>query len=96
MARVVLRRAAIGDLREIASYIARDNPERAESFVDEIEAACQVWADVPLAGSDRSDIDVGLRSFPHGNYVIFYRPRTDGISVVHVIHSKRDVKQIFG
>lgn len=28
-----------------------------------------------MAGRDRSEIAEGVRSFPFGNYVVFYRPR---------------------
>lgn len=94
MARVVFRRAAIADLDAIAAYIAQDNPARALSFVAEIETACSVWAESPMAGRDRFEIAEGLRSFPFGNYVIFYRPRADGLTVLHVIHGKRDIRQL--
>lgn len=94
MARVVFRRAAVADLDAIAAYIARDNPARALTFIAEIETACTVWAETPLAGRDRSEISAGLRSFPFGNYVIFYRPRPDGLTIVHVVHGKRDQRQM--
>ena len=32
-----------------------------------------------------------LRSFPFRRYVIFYLPLPDGIDVVRVLHSARDV-----
>jgi toxin ParE1/3/4 len=95
MARVVFRRAAVADLDAIAAYIAQDNPARALSFVAEIETACRVWAETPLAGRGRSEIAEGLRSFPFGNYVVFYRPRPDGLTVVHVVHGRRDHLPIF-
>jgi plasmid stabilization system protein ParE len=38
---VILSRAAIDDLREIGAYIARDNPERADAFIDELERRCR-------------------------------------------------------
>jgi toxin ParE1/3/4 len=82
--------AAVADLDAIPAYIAQDNPVRALSFVAEIETACTVWAETPLAGRGRSEITEGLRSFPFGNYVVFYRPRPDGVAVVHVVHGRRD------
>ena len=91
MARLVLERAAVEDLGAIADFIARDNPSRAYSFIDEIKDACRAWAENPLAGRARPEISQGLRSFPHGNYVVFYRPLADGIAVLRVLHGKRDV-----
>jgi hypothetical protein len=35
-----------------------------------------------------------LRSFPVGRYVVFYRPQDDGIDVVRVLHSARDIESI--
>ena len=95
MPHVVIKRTAIADLKSIAGYIARDNPSRAISFIEEIRVAIRIWAENPLAGRERSDIAEGLRCFPHGNYVVFYRPRRDGLTVVHVLHGKRDVRQLF-
>lgn len=95
MARVVYRRKALSDLETIATYISQSDLERALSYVTEIETACQLWADCPLAGRDRSDIRPDLRSFPHGNYIVFYRPRADGLTVVRVLHAKRDARRLF-
>lgn len=42
-------------------------------------------------GRDRNELAKDLRSFPLGRYVIFYMPDTNGITVVRVIHSARDI-----
>jgi plasmid stabilization system protein ParE len=52
--RVEFSPAAQFDLIEIASYIARDNPARAYSYVDELEATCQNLSDHPELGPARS------------------------------------------
>jgi len=36
-----------------------------------------------------------MRSFPFGRYVIFYVPLEDGIDVVRVLHSARDIDAVF-
>lgn len=74
--RLELSPAADADLTAIASSIARDNPPRALTFVDELEAACAKLLDFPQSVADRSEIRAGLRSKPHGNYVIFYSSAT--------------------
>ena len=38
-----------------------------------------------------SDIAANLRSFPTTSYVLYYRPMTDSIELVRVLHSARDV-----
>ena len=95
MGRLKFRRTAVFDLNGIFDYIAQDNPKRAHSFVGEIEDTCRIWSDTPFAGHNRSDLSTGLRSFPHGNYVIFFRPMKDGIAIIRVLHAKRDLSRLF-
>ncbi|WP_413207494.1 type II toxin-antitoxin system RelE/ParE family toxin [Rhodospirillum sp. A1_3_36] len=92
MAKAVYSRAAVADLKTIARYIAQDNPERSGSFVHEIRVRCGKRADFPMSGQSRPDIAPGMRSFAHGAYVVLYMPLEDGISVVRVIHSSRDIR----
>jgi toxin ParE1/3/4 len=47
-------------------------------------------------GRAREELAADLRSFPFGRYVIFYMPAQDGIDVVRVLHSARDVDAAFG
>jgi toxin ParE1/3/4 len=42
-------------------------------------------------GRARPELAPDLRSFPFGRYVIFYMPLSDGIDVVRVLHSARDI-----
>jgi toxin ParE1/3/4 len=49
----------------------------------------------PMMGRARDEIEQGLRSFPFGRYVIFYMPSDDGIDVVRVLHSARDIDAVF-
>jgi toxin ParE1/3/4 len=48
----------------------------------------------PRAGRLRPELAPELRSFPVGRYVVFYRPQDDGIDVVRVLHSARDIESI--
>ena len=45
----------------------------------------------PLAGRTRFELMSGLRSFPVGNYIIFYVPVPDGIEVLRVMSRWQDV-----
>lgn len=93
-ARCIFATKAETDLAEIGDYIAKDNPLRGISFVDEIEATCQRLAEMPGMGSARPELRPGLRSFAHGNYVILYRPVEGGVEIVRVLHSARDVRKL--
>jgi toxin ParE1/3/4 len=44
----------------------------------------------PHGGPRREDLAPGLRFYPVGNYLIFYRPGDDGIILVRVLHGARD------
>jgi toxin ParE1/3/4 len=86
--------AANADLVDIASFIARDNVPRAITFVDELEAACARLIDFPESGVARPDLRVGLRSKPHGSYVIFYSTMDTGIRIERILHGARDIGAI--
>ena len=45
----------------------------------------------PLAGRERGELRKGLRSFPVGNYVVFYQPVADGIEIIRVMHGRQDI-----
>ena len=62
------------DLQEIGDYIARDNPQRAASFVGELLAHSQRIAEHPEAYPARPELSEGLRSCAHQCYVISFRP----------------------
>lgn len=42
-------------------------------------------------GRLRGELATGLRSFPVGRYVIFYRALSNGIEIVRVLHGARDL-----
>ena len=52
-------------------------------------------ASQPMMGRARNELVADLRSFPYGRYIIFYIPIDDGIDVVRVLHSSRDVDAVF-
>ena len=45
----------------------------------------------PSAGRARDDLAPKIRSFPVGNYIVFYLPLSDGIEVVRVLHGRQDI-----
>jgi len=51
-------------------------------------------AESPSAGRTREEFQPGLRSFPVGSFVVFYRPIEDGILVVRVLHGARDIPEL--
>jgi toxin ParE1/3/4 len=50
----------------------------------------RLFARNPEAGTRRDEVDVGVRGFPVGNYIVYYREVSDHIVVSRVLHGKRD------
>jgi toxin ParE1/3/4 len=93
---LVITDAARADLVRIADWIARDNPRRAISFIDELEAICR---QIPAAPRSHALVPAwegrGIRRAVHGNYLIFYRVDHDQIVVIHILHGARDYDAVF-
>ncbi len=79
------------DLQKIGRYIGKDNSARAGTFIRDIHKKSEAYAVHPDMGRDRSDLAKGIRSFPHGDYVIFYRRYRNGIQIVRVFNGYRDI-----
>jgi len=92
MARVIRSPLAEEDYREIWRYIAQDNPDAADRVLRRIDEKLLLYADNPLIGTSRESWSPGVRSFPVGNYVVFYRIVAEGIELVRVLHGMRDLK----
>ena len=96
MAQILFTPIATDDLEQIWVYIAENaRKETANKFLLEIKKKCEMIAEFPESGRVRHELLINLRSFPFKKYVIFYLPLTDGIEVLRIIHSSRDVSQIF-
>lgn len=66
------------------------------SFIDELEARCAGLLQYPEAGSMRDELRPGLRSRPHGRYIIFYTPQSAVVRVERILHDSRDTGAEFG
>ena len=93
---VFYAKAARADLRDIALYIAGDNPVRAYSFVDELRDAALKAAERPESFPARGELAPGVRAARHGRYLIFFIYEADKIEVLRVLHGARDLAQAFG
>jgi toxin ParE1/3/4 len=87
--------AASEDLDEIWLFIAQDDPDAADRFIRTILSRFPTLASMPYIGRHREELSARLRSFPVGNYVIFYRPIDDGIEVARILHGARDFPPLF-
>lgn len=92
MPRIIQRPLALQDLDEIWDYIAVDNPEAADQFVDMIEEKSRLLAKFPKIGASCENLHLALRYLPVGKYLIFYLSIDDGIEIVRVLHGARDLE----
>jgi toxin ParE1/3/4 len=79
------------DLDSIWNFIASDSVRAADRQIARIGEIFEMLMLNPLAGRERRELRAGLRSFPAGNYVIFYVPVFDGIEIVRVMHGRQDI-----
>lgn len=95
MARVEKLPAARADLKEIWQYIADDSPQEADQFLETLGEKMDLLSKNPKTGRERRELAPHLRSFPVGNYVIFYRPLGEGtgIKVVRVLNAAQDITE---
>lgn len=94
MSHLRFTRLAQEDLTEIGDYISKDNPSAALNFINRIKERCTALTNCPGTGRKRDEIIQNLRSATEGDYVIFYHAITDGIEILRIIHSKRDINKI--
>ncbi len=92
MAGYVISPAGRQDLIDIWTEIARDNLDAAERLLDRFEAAFQRLAEFPGMGSNRPDlIDLPVRFWTLGNYLIIYRAERSPIEIVRVLSAYRNI-----
>lgn len=95
MASVTRTKTADRDLRGIVRYIARDSLSAAVNWLDEMERLFQMLGAHPQAGERyRSRRHGEIRRHAAGRYVVYYRPRSDGVCVVRVLQGMRDERRI--
>lgn len=95
MAKYMISRQAERDIYEILLYIAKDNIDAALDLNGRLIEIFKMLADNQEAGRERPELIEGLRSFPEGNYVIFYRRWAGNIAIVRVLHGARDLDELF-
>ena len=98
MSRYIVAPSAVADLDEIWLYLAQNaSVEVAERFVDSITSSFQLLTANPNIGRHRPNLGEDMRSFPVHNYRIYYRlDSRHRVRILHVKHSARDEKKLFG
>lgn len=95
MSRYIIAPIAKQDLKEINLYLIRFSPTAARRLKEQIKNQCNLLATFPEMGRKADNLEPGLRCFPAGDYLIFYRLGNKHIEVVRVISGYRDLEAIF-
>ena len=95
MRRFRLAHLARTDLAGIRHYIAQDKPAAADRQIATFFEKFHVLATHPQMGQSRPELGSNLRSFAIGNYVIIYRPTSEGIEIARVLSGYRDLDVLF-
>ena len=95
MPKILKRPQAEIDLMDIWSFISQDSFAAADRFLDWLEAKFELLATHPLMGRAREELRPSLRSFPVGNFVVFYTPMEDGIVIERVLRASQDSETAF-
>lgn len=94
MPQVDLTLDAQADLKDIWEYVARDSVFQADRLLSRFEEKFHHLATHRGYGRPRPELAAGCRSHPFGNYCFYFRPNEDGILLLRVLHSARDIRRI--
>lgn len=84
------------ELDEIFLYWAtRTSVETADRVVERITERFWLVGEHPDAGKAAEEIAPGVKCFPAGNYLIYYRKTRRGVDIVHIFHGAREQKAAF-
>ena len=82
------------DLEEIFSYWAeRASLEIADRIIDKDTDRFWLLGEHPGAGKVSEGIAAGVKCFPAGIYLIYYRATRRGTDILHVFHGARDQRR---
>lgn len=95
MSRIERTRRARVDVQQIWNYVAERNAAAADRIVARIDGAVRMLANNPAAGESAEDARRNTRKFSVGVYVVFFEPTSTGIRVIRVLHSSRDLTDLF-
>jgi len=85
-----IARSARSDLQEISDYWTSEAGEDVASrVVGGVVETMTTISHHPQAGIAADQFGERVRKFPAGRYMIYYRPYSKGIEILHVFHGAR-------
>jgi toxin ParE1/3/4 len=86
---------AQSDLIKVKIYLAKQSGSNAVAsrYVAKLRQQCRELAELPgTMGRARPELMEGLRSIPHGNYVILFRYNGASVEIMSIIEGHRDIE----
>ncbi len=99
--RILYDSSVLEELILLAGYIADDNEEAAQEFLDACDATFRFLAENRYSGARRSFSNPELQEVRmwrvkgFEKHLVFYKPLEESIRILHVIHSARDWRSLF-
>jgi toxin ParE1/3/4 len=99
--RIIHGEAVFEELVNLSFFIAQDNEDAAQRFLAACDETFAFLANNKNVGATRTFQDPTLRDVRmwrvkgFEKYLIFYQPLSDGIKILHVIHSARNYDLLF-
>ena len=86
---------ALNELASIWAYLAGQASDAvAGAQIQRISSRCDVLKRLPFSGRARDELKPGLRAILVPPYVVLYRVFGEGVQIMHVVHSHRDIAAI--
>ncbi|MDS1347688.1 type II toxin-antitoxin system RelE/ParE family toxin [Planktothrix agardhii] len=95
MSRYIVAPSAKLDLKAINLYLGRFSPVAVRQINHKIKQQFKRLADFPNMGQSCNQLSEGLRRFPIEDYLIFYRPISNGVEIVRVVSGYRNIEAVF-
>lgn len=91
MMRLRVSRRALRDLDEIFDYWAgHASLQVADRLIEAIEDQFALLCEMPRIGRQCEEFGPGIRIFPVGKYLVYYRQSRRALHILHVFHGARD------
>jgi toxin ParE1/3/4 len=95
MGRIYRTRRAGIDATTIWSYIAERSFPSADSWLESVDEKLRLLAANPTMGERVDHLRAGARRVTVGNFVLYFEPVNNGIRLLRIVHSARQIDDLF-
>lgn len=91
-----LTRRAEADLDDIADYTLQHwGQAQMDAYIRALYDRFEWIASKPKAGRERPEVGLGLRSYPEGSHIVFYRDTGSTVEIIAIPHQAMDSSSWF-